>query len=463
MNKITKYAFNSLYELSSGISTNKKQSGKGYPFLSFKTVFNNYFLPETLQDLMLTTDKDREVYSIRKGDIFLTRTSETIDELAMSSVALKDYPQATYSGFLKRLRPKSNFTPYYKYIAFYLRSPLFRKLVTNNAFMTLRASFNEDIFSFLDLYLPEYKQQVCIGDLLYSIEKKIQLNKKIAFELESMAKVLYDYWFVQFDFPDENGKPYRSSGREMVWNEELKREIPKGWKFGKLCELADITMGQSPSGDSYNEEGIGSVFYQGCTDFGSYFPLIRKFTTNPTRFARKGDILISVRAPVGSVNIAFEDCCIGRGLAAIRNKFGCQIYIFYTLKYLNKSFNIFNNNGTTFGALTKDLLFGMDVVIPDRNVSILFGNTCKYIENKMLNIEKETRELTKLRDWLIPMLMNGQVCIRDGGEKKENTLNSLEEEPLTEMMASATNEETPVRKKRGRPRKNPFPQQMTLI
>ena len=112
MNKITKYAFNSLYELSSGISTNKNQSGKGYPFLSFKTVFNNYFLPETLQDLMLTTDKDREVYSIRKGDIFLTRTSETIDELAMSSVALKDYPQATYSGFLKRLRPKSNFIPY---------------------------------------------------------------------------------------------------------------------------------------------------------------------------------------------------------------------------------------------------------------------------------------------------------------------------------------------------------------
>ena len=109
--------------------------------------------------------------------------------------------------------------------------------------MTLCASFNEDIFSFLDLYLPEYKQQVSIGDLLYSIEKKIQLNKKIAYKLESMAKTLYDYWFVQFDFPDENGKPYRSSGGEMVWNEELKREIPKGWKVGNLYDIAKYQNG----------------------------------------------------------------------------------------------------------------------------------------------------------------------------------------------------------------------------
>ncbi len=231
MNKLTKYAFADLYAMASGISTTKEQAGHGRPFVSFSTVFNNYFLPDTLPDLMDTSLKEQETYSIKKGDILVTRTSETIDELAMSCVAVKDYPSATYSGFTKRLRPLTTGIAYDKYLAFYLRGYLFRKAVTNNAFMTLRASFNEDIFSFLSLYLPDYQEQVKIGDMLYNMEQKIQLNKQICAELEAMAKTIYDYWFVQFDFPDENGKPYRTSGGEMVWNEQLKREIPKGWSM----------------------------------------------------------------------------------------------------------------------------------------------------------------------------------------------------------------------------------------
>ena len=229
--------------MSSGISTTKAQAGHGYPFVSFGTVFNNYFLPEQLPDLMDTSEKEQDIYSIKEGDILITRTSETIDELAMSCVATKDYPKATYSGFTKRLRPKTTGIAYHKYLAFYLRGYLFRKAVTNNAFMTLRASFNEDIFSFLNLYLPEYQEQVKIGDMLYNMEQKIRLNQKICSELEAMAKPLYDYWFVQFDFPDENGKPYRTSGGEMVWNEQLKREIPKGWEVGNLYNIADFING----------------------------------------------------------------------------------------------------------------------------------------------------------------------------------------------------------------------------
>lgn len=179
MNKIVKYSFSDLYEMASGISTKKEQAGHGSPFVSFGTVFNNYFLPDELPDLMDTSEREQKIYSIKENDVLVTRTSETIDELAMSCVALKDYPKATYSGFTKRLRPKKEGIVYSKYLAFYLRGELFRKAVTNNAFMTLRASFNEDIFSFLDLYLPEYKEQVKIGDLLYLIEKKIQINKRI--------------------------------------------------------------------------------------------------------------------------------------------------------------------------------------------------------------------------------------------------------------------------------------------
>ena len=179
MSKLQEYAFSDLYNISSGISSSKSQAGHGSPFISFSTVFNNYFLPDELPDLMDTSEKEQEVYSVKIGDIFVTRTSETVDELAMSCVALKDYPGATYSGFTKRLRPKTNGITYDKYMAFYMRSKFFRKVINNNTIMTLRASFNEDMFSFLKLYLPPYEEQVKIGDLLYNMEKKRIINQKI--------------------------------------------------------------------------------------------------------------------------------------------------------------------------------------------------------------------------------------------------------------------------------------------
>ena len=235
MSKITKYALSELYDMSSGISSTKEQAGHGSPFVSFGTVFNNYFLPEKLPDLMETSEKEQEIYSVKAGDVLITRTSETIDELAMSCVAVKDYARATYSGFTKRLRPKKEGVAYPKYMAFYFRSKLFRKAVTNNAFMTLRASFNEDIFTFLDVYLPDYDEQVKIGDMLYSIECKIQKNREINDYLEEMAKTIYDYWFVQFDFPDKNKKPYKSSDGEMIYTDG--HIIPKSWR---ICKIQDI-------------------------------------------------------------------------------------------------------------------------------------------------------------------------------------------------------------------------------
>ena len=114
----------------------------------------------------------------------------------------------------------------------------------------------------------------------------------------------------------------------MVWNEQLKREIPLNWNNGYLSDIANITMGQSPDGQSYNDDGDGIIFYQGSTDFGERFPKIRQYTTAPTRFAKKGDLLMSVRAPVGDLNIANNDCCIGRGLSALNSKLGSITHIY---------------------------------------------------------------------------------------------------------------------------------------
>ena len=226
-----------------------------------------------------------------------------------------------------------------------------------------------------------------------------------------MAKTLYNYWFVQFDFPDISGKPYKTFGGKMVWNKELKREIPEGWEIGELNDIANITMGQSPPGESYNEEGKGMIFYQGCTDFGNRFPTIRKFTTSPTRFAKQGDILLSVRAPVGTLNISKEDCCIGRGLACMNSKDDSITYLFGVMINLKQIFDRRNVSGTTFGSITKDDLFSLPVIIPNEKTIRAFQNLVFPAFEKQNKIELENIELASLRDWLLPMFMNGQLKI----------------------------------------------------
>ena len=254
-------------------------------------------------------------------------------------------------------------------------------------------------------------EEKSIGKLVEAIQDKIALNTRMNAELEAMAKQLYDYWFVQFDFPDENGNPYKSSGGKMVYNPTLKREIPAGWEDCFLSDIANITMGQSPDGSSYNEKGEGSIFYQGSTDFGIRFPSIRMYTTAPTRFAKKGDILMSVRAPVGDTNIANTDCCIGRGLSAMNSKLGSISHLYFIIRDLKAKFDIVNAAGTTFGAITKEELYNLPIVKPDNKVLDKYEMMCSPIFEKQMNLGFEIEHLTHLRDSLLPMLMNGQVTV----------------------------------------------------
>ena len=244
-----------------------------------------------------------------------------------------------------------------------------------------------------------------------ALDRKIALNNQINAELEKMAKTLYDYWFVQFDFPDENGNPYKSSGGKMVWNEVLKREVPLGWGVKNLSNIANITMGQSPRGESYNENGEGMIFFQGSTDFNWRYPSVRQYTTEPSRMAKRGDILLSVRAPVGAMNLTNVDCCIGRGLAALNSNVNANSFLFYVMKYFEKDFNLRNSVGTTFGSITKDDLFSLRLIYPSEKILTEFEKIAsKY--NEMISIRSfENETLTQYRNFLLPMLMNGQVEI----------------------------------------------------
>ena len=251
-----------------------------------------------------------------------------------------------------------------------------------------------------------------IANILSALDQKIELNNRINAELEAMAKTLYDYWFVQFDFPNEDGKPYKSSGGKMVYNSILKREIPLGWNGVKLSDIASITMGQSPDGTSYNESGDGVIFFQGATDFNWRFPSIRQYTTKPNRIAKKGDILLSVRAPVGDINIADNECCIGRGLAALNSKDKFDSFLFYVMKYFKTVFDRRNSEGTTFGSITKDDLYSLLLAYPPKSFLTKYENIVSHYNKLILAKSLENKRLIELRDWLLPMLMNDQVTVK---------------------------------------------------
>ncbi|MEW5560265.1 restriction endonuclease subunit S [Enterobacter asburiae] len=260
--------------------------------------------------------------------------------------------------------------------------------------------------------IEDLTSQIKIREALESVDEKIALNNRINAELEAMAKTLYDYWFVQFDFPDANGKPYKTSGGKMVYNATLKREVPVGWVVNTLSQIANITMGQSPAGESYNEDGIGTLFFQGSTDFGWLFPTPRQYTTSPARMATKGDILLSVRAPVGDMNIANTDCCIGRGLAALNSKSHSDGFLFYVMKYFKQIFDRRNAEGTTFGSMTKDDLHSLQVVCPEPGLLKRYDDIVSEYNKMIFARSLENQDLIKLRDWLLPLLMNGQVTVK---------------------------------------------------
>ena len=216
--------------------------------------------------------------------------------------------------------------------------------------------------------------------------------------LEEQARALYKSWFVDFE-PFKDGKFIDS---EMGM-------IPEGWHVGALSEIADVSMGQSPSGTSFNEEGRGIIFYQGRTEFGFRFPSIKLFTTEPTRYAEPHSVLMSVRAPVGDINVALDKCCIGRGLAAIMAKNKAISFVLYTLKSQSSELDLYNGEGTVFGSINRKELEGLPILIPRKSIIQRFNDCIGPIDNSIEIACKEIVILRYLRDSLLPRLMSGQL------------------------------------------------------
>ena len=383
---------------------------QGVPFYRSKEVIELSSGKNISEQLFISSEKYSEIKSKfpipQENDILITAVG-TIGEI----LVVKDPNFYFKDGNLIWLRNINFDIIDIDYLYYFFKSDFFQKTIKYNNIGAVQKALTIDFLKTVKITLPSLDNQRKLISVLKSIDKKLKINNQINQELEAIAKTLYDYWFVQFDFPDQNGKPYKSSGGKMVYNSELKREIPEGWGVEKLEKIANITMGQSPKGTSYNEVGEGMLFFQGSTDFGWRFPVARQYTTEPSRIAEEDDILLSVRAPVGTLNIADTRCCIGRGLAAINSKVGANSYIFNVMQDFKKLFDMINSVGTTFGSITKDDLYSLQLVYPPTELLMEFDQLVKSFDREIKNRSRQNQELNQLRDWLLPMLMNGQVKV----------------------------------------------------
>ncbi|MES9901873.1 MAG: restriction endonuclease subunit S [Sedimenticola sp.] len=340
-----------VYEISSGLSKPADSFGSGYPFLSFKDVFGNYFIPDELSQLVESNEKERVKGSIQRGDVFLTRTSETMHELGMSSVALKDYPDATFNGFTKRLRPKEE-APYEvhpEFIGYYLRSPNFRRGMLAFSTMPTRASLNNDMIGRLAGELPPLEIQKIIARILKSLDDKIKLNRQANQTLEQIAQAIFKSWFVGFEptrakiAAKQNGQdPERAamaaiSGKsleELVQlspeqQQQLKTtaalfsdalveselgEIPEGWNVEPLTSWGGIVCGKTPSKKKEAFYGGGIPFIK-IPDMHENMYVVEtadSLTVDGAETLKKkrlpkGSICVSCIATVGQVLITSED------------------------------------------------------------------------------------------------------------------------------------------------------------
>ena len=398
----------------SGVDKKMKDGEKKIRLCNFVDVYYNWAITTARHDsFMFATANTKEIsrFQLKKGQVALTKDSETRDDIGISTYIADDFDDVILGYHCALITPNRDVLDG-SYLNALLHTEYAKKYFAFNASGSgQRYALSVEALNSFPVPRIPLREQQRIGEIFSALDKKIELNRRINQNLEAMAKQLYVYWFVQFDFPDENGRPYKSSGGKMVWNNKLKREIPEGWDDGILIDIANITMGQSPDGSSYNEVGEGMLFYQGSTDFGMRFPSVRQYTTAPSRFAKKGDILMSVRAPVGSINIANNDCCIGRGLSAINSKLGSISHLYYILNDLRITFDQRNAAGTTFGSITKEDLYSLPIIIPSDEVIRAFDKICSPMFDRQMILGEEIDILTKQRDEFLPLLMNGQVSV----------------------------------------------------
>lgn len=273
------------------------------------------------------------------------------------------------------------------------------------------------------LIVPFQEDKTCqkqIASVLSNIDRKIELNRAINQNLEAMAKQLYDYWFVQFDFPDENGRPYKSSGGEMVWNKKLKRDIPISWETKQIDDVAEIYNGATPS--TINELNYGGdivwITPKDLSDQKQKFVYKGErnisqvgYDSCSTHLLPSNTILMSSRAPIGLLAISKTELCTNQGFKSFAPKSGnIAVYLYYYLQHHIRQIEQLGT-GTTFKEVSREDILKFPILKPSDNVLDLWEEMVSSLNDRQLEIQKENESLIKQRNELLPLLMNGQVSV----------------------------------------------------
>lgn len=374
-----------LYVSSSGLSKASDQFGYGFPFLSYKDVFNNYYAPEKLHTLVNSTEKDRQKCSVKRGDVFLTRTSETTDELGMSCVALKDYENATFNGFTKRLRPLTEeIVP--EYAAYFFRSSYFRAQCQSLASLITRASLNDGMIRRFKIRFPKEKKcQEKIGKILLTYDSLIENNTKRIRLLEKMAENLYKEWFVRFRFP----------GHENV---KMVNGLPNGWKKGALSDVCEFKRGKNIT-SSEMKDGTIPVISAGITPSGfhSHANVYGISVTMSSSGANAGYIAVHYS------DIWAADCSYIEEAST-----PCIYYVYELLNNIRSIINNFQRGAAQPHVYPKDIN-RIKMIIPSEDIRKKANEKIGVIHRQIDNLQRQNSLLARQRDLLLPRLMSGKL------------------------------------------------------
>ena len=384
MSEWKKVKLGELYEVHNGLSKGRQFFGTGFPFLTFSNVFNNWFLPDQLESLVQTTDKEREACSIKAGDVFITRTSETMDELGMSSVALKDYPNATYNGFTKRLRPKTD-RVFPRYMGYYLRTPKFRGQFMAFSSMTTRASLaNNDLLN-MEIELPPMDIQKNIATILSRYDSLIENYQKQIKLLGEAAQRLYKEWFIDLHFP----------GHE---NTNIIDGVPEGWEKKKVGDITPIITGKK---DANFGTPDGEYPFFTCSQEPIKAPSF-SFDSAAVLLAGNGDF--NVKLYRGRFE-AYQRTYV------LSPYIDSHLYLlFYTIS-ANMTKLAAGSSGSTIKFLTKGMIDGINLNVPNDEILRSFNKKVEPIQSSRESLQSQLRLLTEARDRLLPKLMSGEITI----------------------------------------------------
>ena len=351
-------------------------------------------------------------YELIKDDIIITTVGSWPTNPASVVGKVVKVPENMNNSLLNQnaVRIRGNSLVNQRYLYYLLKSNNFRDYIIGTAQGSAnQASITQKDIKNFKYDIPTLKEQEAISKILSDLDEKIETNIEINKKLEEMAQAIFKQWFVDFEFPNEDGKPYKSSGGEMVESEL--GMIPKGWEVVKLQDIGNLTMGLSPKSESYNAIGEGIPLLNGAADFYGGLIKATKYTTKETRVCKKNDLVFCIRATIGNITFADKEYCLGRGVASIESKKNLYIGIIY----MNLSRSIerlkAQATGSVILGLSKPDINDMKLILPTKEILNKYSDIFKNAFDKKHILELENDKLINLRDILLPKLMSGEIRV----------------------------------------------------